>query len=89
MMTLEILRMAIDIGTWGMGRAAFLAYRAAVLTALVAGGVAVGAVLVRKFRWQISAAPATDSSNICWKSSYDSTLPDSAMSRCRFCRSST
>jgi hypothetical protein len=48
MMTLEILRLAIDIGTWGMGRAAFLAYRAAVLTALVAGGVAVGAVLVQE-----------------------------------------
>jgi len=48
MMTLEILRMAIDIGTWGMSRAAFLAYRAAVLTALVAGGVVVGAVLVQE-----------------------------------------
>ena len=50
MMTLEMLRMAIDIATWGMGRAAFLAYRAAVVAGLVAGGFAVGAVIVREAR---------------------------------------
>ena len=48
MMTLEMLRMAIEIATWGMGRPAFLAYRAAVVAGLVAGGFAVGAVIVRE-----------------------------------------
>jgi hypothetical protein len=48
MMTLEILRMAIDIATWGMRRSAFLAYRAAVLAGLMAGGAAIGAVIVRE-----------------------------------------
>ncbi len=48
MLTLEMLRMAIEIGTWGMGRSAFLAYRAAVVAGLVAGGFAVGAVIVRE-----------------------------------------
>ena len=47
MMTLEMLRMAIEIATWSMGRRAFLSYRAAVVTALVAGGFAVGTVIVR------------------------------------------
>ncbi len=48
MMVLEMLRMAIDIATWGMGRAAFRAYRAAVVAGLVAAGFAVGAVIVRE-----------------------------------------
>ena len=48
MMTLEILRIAIEIATWGMGRPAFLAYRAAVVAGLVAAGFAVGAVIVRE-----------------------------------------
>ena len=48
MMTLEMLRMAVEIATWGMGRSAFLAYRAAVVAGLVAGGFAVGAVIVRE-----------------------------------------
>jgi hypothetical protein len=47
MMTLEILRMAIEIAAWGMGRFAFLAYRTVVVTALVAAGFAVGAVILR------------------------------------------
>jgi hypothetical protein len=47
MMTLEILRMAIEIAAWGMGRFAFLAYRTAVVAALVAAGFAVGAVILR------------------------------------------
>jgi len=57
MMTLEILRMAIDIATWGMGRSSFLAYRAAVLAGLVAGGAVVGAVIVREvaFGGQLNA----------------------------------
>jgi len=48
MMTLEMLRMAIDIATWGMARSAFLAYRVAVVAGLVAGGCAIGAVIVRE-----------------------------------------
>jgi hypothetical protein len=40
--------MAIEIVTWGMGRAAFLAYRVVVMAGLVAGGFAVGAVIVRE-----------------------------------------
>ena len=54
MMTLEMLRMAIDIATWGMGRAAFLVYRAVVVAGLVAAGlIAVGAVISARagFRW--------------------------------------
>jgi hypothetical protein len=47
MMALEMFRMAIEIATWGMGRSAFLAYRAAVLAALMAAGFAVGAVVLR------------------------------------------
>jgi hypothetical protein len=42
MMVLELLRMAVDIATWGMSRAAYLAYRIAVVSGLVAGGFAVG-----------------------------------------------
>jgi hypothetical protein len=48
MLTLEILRMAIAIATWGMGRSTYLAYRAAVLAGLVVGGFAVVAVIVRE-----------------------------------------
>jgi hypothetical protein len=48
MMILETLRMAVEIATWGMGRWAFLAYRAAVVAGLVAAGFAVGAVLLRE-----------------------------------------
>ena len=48
MMTLEILRMAIEIATWGMGRSAFLKYRVAVVAALVVGGLAAAAVIVRE-----------------------------------------
>jgi hypothetical protein len=48
MMTLEMLRMAIDVATWGMGRSTFLAYRAAVVAGLMATGFAVGAVIVRE-----------------------------------------
>jgi hypothetical protein len=47
MMILELLRMAVEIVTWGMSRAAFLAYRTAVVAGLVAGGFAVGGVLMR------------------------------------------
>jgi hypothetical protein len=58
MMTLEILRVAIDIVTWGMGRSAFLAYRAAVVAGLLAGGTAVGALFVREaaFRGQLNVS---------------------------------
>ena len=48
MLALEMLRMAVDIATWGMGRAAFLVYRVVVVAGLVAGGFAAGAVLVRE-----------------------------------------
>ena len=46
MLALEMLRMAVDIATWGMGRAAFLVYRVVVVASLVAGGFAAGTVLV-------------------------------------------
>jgi hypothetical protein len=46
MMMLEMLRLAVEIATWGMSRRAYLAYRTAVVAALVAGGFAVGAVIV-------------------------------------------
>jgi Putative ABC exporter len=48
MLTLEMLRMAVDISAWGMGRLAYLAYRAVVIAALVVGGLAAGAVVVRE-----------------------------------------
>jgi len=48
MMTLEMLRIAVDITTWGMSRWAFLAYRATVIAGLVAVGFAVGSVFVRE-----------------------------------------
>ena len=47
MLALEMLRMTVDIATWGMGRRAYLAYRGVVVAGLVAGGFAVGAVIVR------------------------------------------
>ena len=47
MMTLEILRMAIEIATWGMSRSAFLAYRTVVVAGLVATGFTVGAFIMR------------------------------------------
>ena len=66
MMTLEILRMAIDIATWGMSRSAFLAYRVAVLAGLVAGGAAVGAIdRARSLRSVVRSASARESSNAC------------------------
>ena len=90
MMMLEMLRMAIDIATWGMSRAAFLAYRAAVVAG--SGG---GRIRGRRgdrarmcARWSDQRS-ARDSSNASWTSWCDSTLPYSAMSRCRFSRSST
>jgi hypothetical protein len=46
MMALELLRIAVDITTWGMQRSVFLAYRAAVVAGLVATGFAIGSVLV-------------------------------------------
>ena len=48
MLLLEMLRMAIDIATWGMGRVAFLVYRATVVAALLVGGFAAGTVIVRE-----------------------------------------
>ncbi|MBI2825189.1 MAG: hypothetical protein HYX69_10935 [Planctomycetia bacterium] len=47
MMLLEMLRMAIDIATWGMGRGAFMVYRTMVVAGLVAGGFTCGAVVAR------------------------------------------
>jgi hypothetical protein len=46
MMMLELLRMAVDITTWGMSRMTFLVYRIVVVAGLVAGGFTVGGVLV-------------------------------------------
>jgi hypothetical protein len=48
MMTLELLRMAVEIFTWGMSRTAFLAYRTAVIAGLVIGGFAMGTVVIRE-----------------------------------------
>jgi hypothetical protein len=45
MLVLELLRMTVDIVTWGMSRAAYLAYRIAIVSALVAGGFAVGKLI--------------------------------------------
>jgi hypothetical protein len=47
MLLLEMLRMATEIGAWGMGRRAFLAYRAIVVTMLASGGLALGVAMVR------------------------------------------
>ncbi len=48
MMMLEMLRMAVDIATWGMSRAAYLAYRIGVVIALIAGGFVVGNLVYRE-----------------------------------------
>jgi len=50
-MTLETLRLAIDIATWSMFRSAYLAYRAVVLAGLVAAGAAVGVMIVHQGAW--------------------------------------
>jgi hypothetical protein len=47
MLMLELLRIAIDIATWGMGKAEFLVYRAAVVAGLVSAGFAAAAVIVQ------------------------------------------
>lgn len=47
MLLLEMLRMATEIGAWGMSRRAFLTYRAVVVVTLAAGGAALGAAIVR------------------------------------------
>jgi len=47
MLALEMLRLAIDVATWGMGRAAFLIYRVLAVTGLVAAGVAIATIVVR------------------------------------------
>jgi hypothetical protein len=47
MLFLEMLRMAIQIATWGMGRKVFLAYRAVVVAGLVAAGLQICLVIVR------------------------------------------
>jgi hypothetical protein len=48
MMTLEMLRMAVEIATWGMSRAAYFAYRAVVVASLVASAYVVIAGIVRE-----------------------------------------
>jgi hypothetical protein len=48
MLILEMLRMAIEIATWGMSRASFLAYRAAVLAGLLVAGFAIVKVIVHQ-----------------------------------------
>lgn len=47
LLALEMLRMAVDIATWGMSRRAFLAYRTVVVAGLVAAGGAIGLQLLR------------------------------------------
>lgn len=48
MMMLEMLRMAIDIATWGMSRVGFLVYRATVVASLLTGGFVAGTVIVHE-----------------------------------------
>jgi hypothetical protein len=48
MMTLEMLRMAVEIATWGMSRRAYLAYRLVVITGLLVGGLATICVIGRE-----------------------------------------
>ncbi len=45
MTLLEIVRMAVEIAAWATSRSTYLAFRAAVVAMLVAGGLAVGAVI--------------------------------------------
>jgi hypothetical protein len=52
MLMLELLRMAIEIATWGMGRAAYWIYRVAVVVGLVAGGFAAGAAILREYGFE-------------------------------------
>jgi hypothetical protein len=47
-LSLELLRLGVDIVCWGMSRAAFLAYRVAVVAALVAGGAAGSMIMIRE-----------------------------------------
>ena len=47
MMTLEMLRMTIEIATWGMSRATFLTFRAVVVSALATAGFTIGEVILR------------------------------------------
>ncbi len=49
MLALELLRMAVDIAAWGMGRGAYMVYRTAVVAGLVVGGLAVGKKLVGEY----------------------------------------
>jgi hypothetical protein len=48
LLALEMLRLAIDVATWGMSRAAFLVYRLLVVTGLVTVGLSIGVVAVRE-----------------------------------------
>ncbi|HEX2476334.1 MAG TPA: hypothetical protein VHK01_16400, partial [Lacipirellulaceae bacterium] len=48
MMTLEMLRMAVEIATWGMSRLAYFGYRVIVVAGLLAGAFAVISVIVRE-----------------------------------------
>ncbi|MBX3413540.1 MAG: hypothetical protein KF708_12690 [Pirellulales bacterium] len=56
MLLLEVLRMAIEIATWGMGRGAFLIYRALVVTGLIAAGFELGQAVIQldTFRGEIN-----------------------------------
>jgi hypothetical protein len=48
MMTLEMLRMAVDIATWGMSQRAYFAYRVVVVGGLLAAAYAIIGVTVRE-----------------------------------------
>jgi hypothetical protein len=48
MMTLEVVRMAVEIAIWGMSRSAYLLYRAAVVAGLLAAGITMGTVVLRE-----------------------------------------
>jgi len=56
MMFLEVLRMTVEIATWGMSRTAFLIYRLMVVAGLLVAGFEIGRVIVRvdSFRGEIN-----------------------------------
>lgn len=56
MLLLEVLRMSIEIATWGMGRAAFLIYRTLVVSGLIVAGFEIGLAVVSldTFRGEIN-----------------------------------
>ena len=89
MLALEMLRMAVDIATWGMGRAAFFVYRTVVVAGLVAAGFAVGTVAVARTCLRADQPRRRAPRSAARYLGPTRTRPSSATSRCRFGRLST